>query len=105
MTVDELAAQNAVCCQSGHNNKPCFRAQVTKLHEKRDKSLLVQAATARFDDLVCGRVRDAVALPVLGDHFLTNEVRPGAGIENCSQRRHDYSSNAYSGGDFVITRK
>ena len=105
MQADELAAQNSIGCLSSHDDKPCFRAQVTQLHAKRDESFLVQAASARSDDLICGRVRYAVPLPVLGEHFLPYEIRPGAGIEDRSQRRRDDCSNAYSGGDFVVTRK
>jgi hypothetical protein len=74
MTVYELAAQIAVDCQAIQDNKPRFRMQVTQLHEDLEIFFLIQAALAGTDCLIGGRVRNAVRLSLLREHFLTYEV-------------------------------
>jgi hypothetical protein len=44
----------------------------------------------------------ATAFPIFGQDFLTNEVRPRAGVQYGADGGHNYCINAYSGGDLII---
>ena len=103
MPVYELTAQDALRCQARNHDKPRLDTKCPQLHVHRDHALLAKRTPSGPNNLVRWSSREATAFPIFGQYFLTNEVWPRARVQYGADGYHNYCSNAYSGGDLIVS--